>query len=246
MTRTAVAPPLRARRVVVGCAAALATVLGLTACSGSSDARPTDQLDIAVIGDSFTEGTPLGGEGDTNWTVVLSSLLDTAGIAHSISVEASSGSGYVSPGIRNLTFAQMSELAIKPGTDLVIVFGSVNDAGEDEAAYASAVRASLESMRKRAGSATLLVVGPAWVDARIPAEVARMEEVLRVESLRVDADFVNPLDQRWFFDPNRSNVVGLISTDGLHPTDVGHAYLAERMADLVRQEIRDRAVVTVP
>lgn len=224
----------------------LAAAIGLAACSDSSGAQTTEQLDIAVIGDSFTEGTPLGGEGPSNWTAVLGSLLDTAGIAHSISVEASSGSGYVAPGIRNLTFAQLAELAIKPGTDLVIVFGSVNDAAEDEASYASTVRSSLETIRKRAGSATMLVVGPAWVDARIPAEIVRMEEVLRVESLRVEADFVNPLDQRWFFDPNRSNVVGLISTDGLHPTDDGHAYLAERMADLVTQEIRERAIVTVP
>lgn len=225
---------------------ALAAAAIAGACSGSSGTAAPEQIDIAIIGDSFTEGTPFGGEGDANWTKVLDSLLDDSGVPHSLRVEASSGSGYSLGGVRNLTFAQMAELAIAPGTDLVIVFGSVNDAGTPETTYTADVRSTLEAIRKRAGSATVLVVGPAWVDARIPPEIARIEEVLRVESLRVAADFVNPLDERWFFDPGRSSAVGLISTDGLHPTDDGHAYLAERMAEKVRLEIRKQSAETAP
>lgn len=227
-------------------AVALGAAVFAAACSNDPGGAVTERIDIAIIGDSFTEGTPLGGEGESNWTRVLSTRLDGAGVVHSLRAEASSGSGYSSPGVRNLTFAQLAELAITPETDLVIVFGSVNDAGTPEGRFSTDVRTTLEAIRKRAGSATLLVVGPAWVDARIPPEIVRIEEVLRMEALRVDAEFVNPLKERWFFDPNRSSAVGLISTDGLHPTDDGHEYLAERMAEKVRLEIRNQMADTVP
>ena len=220
--------------------------LALSGCSDSTADATADPIDIAIVGDSFTSGTPLGGEDDANWTQVLDTLLDSTEVPHTVSVESGNGSGYSSPGVRGLTFAQMADTVIESETDLVIVFGSVNDAGEPEESYAADVAATLAGIRERVPSATLLVVGPAWVDARIPPEVERLEEVLRVESLRAEADFVNPLEKRWFFDPNRSNVVGLISTDGLHPTDAGHRYLAERMAELVILELRTRAADAAP
>jgi hypothetical protein len=222
-------------------AGSIAAVLALSGCSDSSAGAAADPIDIAIVGDSFTSGTPLGGEGDANWTRVLDTLLDSTEVPHTVSAESGNGSGYSSPGVRGLTFAQMAATVIDPDTDLVIVFGSVNDAGEPEESYAADVAATLATIRKRVPSATVIVVGPAWVDARIPPEVEQLEEVLRAASLRAEVDFVNPLEKRWFFDPNRSNVVGLISTDGLHPTDAGHRYLAERMADLVNLELRARA-----
>lgn len=227
-------------------AGSIAAVVALSGCSDSSAGAGADPIDIAIVGDSFTSGTPLGGEGDANWTRVLDTLLNSTEIPHTVSVESGNGSGYSSPGVRGLTFAQMAEAVIEPDTDLVIMFGSVNDAGEPEESYAADVAATLAAIRRRVPSATVLVVGPAWVDARIPPEVERLEEVLRTESLRAEVDFVNPLEKRWFFDPNRSNVVGLISTDGLHPTDAGHRYLAERMADLVNLELRARAANATP
>ncbi len=42
------------------------------------------------------------------------------------------------------------------------------------------------------------------------------------------ATFVDPIAARWFVDRP-----GLIGADGVHPTDAGHAYMAEKLAPLI-------------
>jgi lysophospholipase L1-like esterase len=46
------------------------------------------------------------------------------------------------------------------------------------------------------------------------------------------ARFVDPLAERWFV--GRPD---LIAVDGVHPTDTGHRYLAERIAGLIAAEL---------
>ena len=44
--------------------------------------------------------------------------------------------------------------------------------------------------------------------------------------------FVDPLAEGWFV--GRPDLIG---ADGVHPNDAGHAYLAEKIAPLIRSQL---------
>ncbi|MGA7055683.1 MAG: SGNH/GDSL hydrolase family protein, partial [Mycobacterium sp.] len=46
--------------------------------------------------------------------------------------------------------------------------------------------------------------------------------------------FVDPIGDRWFVD--RPDLIG---ADGVHPTDAGHAYLAAKIAPLIRMQLSE-------
>ena len=49
------------------------------------------------------------------------------------------------------------------------------------------------------------------------------------------ATFVDPIAERWFVD--RPDLIG---RDGVHPTDAGHAYMADKIAPLIGAELPGR------
>ena len=100
--------------------------------------------------------------------------------------------------------------------------------GVDPQALAAKARDAFALARRMAPNARLLVIGPPWPTADVPGVVLQIRDVLNAQARSAGATFVDPLTARWFFDtPN------LIGTDGVHPTDLGHAYLAQldRSAD---------------
>ena len=52
--------------------------------------------------------------------------------------------------------------------------------------------------------------------------------ILGSEAHAVGAEFVDPIADRWFVD--RPDLIG---ADGVHPTDAGHAYMADKIVPLV-------------
>ena len=57
-------------------------------------------------------------------------------------------------------------------------------------------------------------------------------DILRDQARQVGATFVDPIAERWFFDNPE-----LIGADGIHPTDAGHAYMADKIAPLIGKEL---------
>ena len=187
---------------------------------------------IAVIGDSYTTGTNEGGQGPMGWTTLAWQDLADRGVKVVPDVEAEGGAGYVVRGNRGGVFRDLTTRAVKPDDSLIVFFGSRNDKDADPLAMAFMSRDTLALAHQMAPSAKILVVGPPWVNADVPPNLYRIRDVLRDSARDAGAEFFDPLDAGWFFD--RPDLIG---EDGIHPTDAGHGYLADRISPLIGKQL---------
>jgi lysophospholipase L1-like esterase len=187
---------------------------------------------VAVIGDSYTNGTDLGGRGPKSWTARAWRVLAQHGVPIAADVAAEGAAGYGVPGDHGSVFGDLTARAVKPDDALVVFFGSRNDQGVDPGLLADRAFADFDMARRIAPSARLLVIGPPWPTADVPDPVLQIRDVLNAAARGAGAAFVDPIAERWFFDRPE-----LIGPDGVHPNDAGHAYLAEKIAPLIRAQL---------
>ena len=186
---------------------------------------------VAVIGDSFTRGTEMGGfRAPQAWPRLVQELLTEQNIEISLAVGADRGSGYVKRGSKGTTFADQIPNVVDAQTRLVVVFGSLNDGSVLPDQLASAVRHTLLAAEDSAPCAKLLVIGPAWPNSNPPARILSTRDVVRSEALSVAGTFIDPISASWFVDRPE-----LIGPDGVHPTDAGHIFMAARLTPAIAQ-----------
>jgi lysophospholipase L1-like esterase len=116
-----------------------------------------------------------------------------------------------------------------------VFYGSRNDQGVDPAVYFGAALGALNVARRMAPSAPLLVIGPPWPTADVPASITLIRDVLAADAQSVGATFIDPIAERWFV--GRPELIG---PDGVHPTDAGHAFMADRIAPLIAAQLAGR------
>jgi lysophospholipase L1-like esterase len=187
---------------------------------------------VAVIGDSYTAGTDEGGLGSQSWTARALRRLAARGVRIVADVAAEGRSGYGVPGDHGSEFQDLTATAVKPDDALVVFFGSRNDQGVEPALLTQRARETFDLARQRAPTARFLVIGPPWPTADVPGTVLQIRDVLNVAARAAGAAFVDPIGDGWFVD--RSD---LISVDGVHPNDLGHAYLADKITPLIRMQL---------
>jgi lysophospholipase L1-like esterase len=187
---------------------------------------------IAVIGDSYTTGTDEGGLGPKAWTARAWRTLAHQGVQVAADVASEGRAGYGVRGSRGSLFGDLTARAVKPDDVLVVFFGSRNDQGVDPGLLAEMVHDSFDLARRTAPSARLLVIGPPWPTADVPGAVLLIRDVLNAAARASGATFVDPLADRWFV--GRPDLIG---GDGVHPTDAGHAYMADKIAPLIRAQL---------
>lgn len=180
-------------------------------------------LHVLVIGDSYTGGSDEGGVDAAGWPALVA---DQLGDGVSVGVAAEGASGYVSEGSSGHTFRDLIEAA-NGNYDVVVVFGSRNDdAPPDE--VQGAAEAAFAAAREKSPDAALLVIGPPWVDPDPPSSVLEASAAVQAAAKASNATWVDPLAEGWFDD--RPDLIG---SDGVHPTDEGHQY----MADLIEKRL---------
>ncbi|MGB0970697.1 MAG: Rv0518 family GDSL lipase [Mycobacterium sp.] len=187
---------------------------------------------IAVIGDSYTSGSDEGGAGTKGWPTRVWRSLAHQGIAVTPTVAAEPGAGYGTRGDRGSLFEDLTVRAVKPNDVLVVFFGSHNDLHVDLTRLSVVMYGTLRLARQIARSAKFLVIGPAWPTADPPLAIRRIRDVLSYQAKLAKANFVDPLAARWF-----GGTSDLISEDGIHPTDAGHAYMAQKLAPLIGAQL---------
>lgn len=199
----------------------------------SSPMPATPQQRVAVIGDSYTSGSPQGGNGDRRWTAIVTSQLRAHGIDVVARVGAEGGAGYVQGGRHTgEVFADKIAAAVRPNDTLVVFFGSRNDSRASAAQMARATCDTLRNAEIAAPAARLLVIGPPWVDANPPHYILQARDILRDRATELGAQFVDPIADGWFVD--RPDLIG---TDGVHPTDAGHEYMAQKIEPVIEQQL---------
>jgi lysophospholipase L1-like esterase len=225
-----------ARRItaVVSAVAVVAAVIGYSPTSSPYQLVNRGSVDnhVAVIGDSYTTGTDQGGRGPRSWTAQTWRMLAADGLKVDADVVAEGGAGYGIRGNRGNVFEDLTVKAVKRDDVLVVFFGSRNDQPVDKQMYPVMVGETFQIARRVAPSARFLVIGPPWPTANPPADVWALRDSLRNQAIAVGAVFVDPLVEGWFV--GRPDLIG---SDGVHPNDAGHAYLAAKIAPLIRNQL---------
>ncbi|MGK2901847.1 MAG: Rv0518 family GDSL lipase [Mycobacterium sp.] len=187
---------------------------------------------VAVVSDSYTTGTDLGGLGANGWPALAWKSLARRGRPVTADVAAEGRAGYGVRGDHGSTFGDLTARAVHPDDALVVFFGSRNDQPVDAVAVAGLARSAFELVRRKAPAAHLLVIGPPWPTADVPSRVAQIRDALARVAQVSGARFVDPIAEGWFVGRPE-----LIAADGVHPTDTGHRYLADRIAKLIAAEL---------
>ncbi|MDJ0319933.1 SGNH/GDSL hydrolase family protein [Pseudarthrobacter sp. PS3-L1] len=201
----------------------------LSHCSSAQDNSPASAHSIVIVGDSLSTG--YGTSAADAWPQLVNN--DAAFVrGHPVLRNtAQNGSGYVSVGEEESTFATEVAEAVSPTTRLVVFFGSENDIGfplSDVGAAASEAYANVKSL---APSARLLVIGPVSTTPDIDPELVAVRDQAREAALHAGAFFVDPIAEGWIMD----NSAELIGPDGDHPTVAGQIFLKDQMERLISE-----------
>ena len=198
---------------------------------------PSPAIQVAIIGDSYTRGSEMGGKGAQGWPTLAMAELSRRGVNIEPAVGADFGSGYVKRGAKGTVFADQIPMVVKRDDRLVVLFGSLNDGSVPRPELSEPVQRTLAETRVAAPQARLLVIGPPWVGADPPSKVLGVRDVVKCQAEAFGATFVDPIAEGWFVDHPE-----LIGSDGVHPTDAGHQYLADKIAPLIAQQLQPPTV----
>ncbi|WP_146363578.1 SGNH/GDSL hydrolase family protein [Arthrobacter yangruifuii] len=240
--------------LVLAMAAGLVSAYALTQSTGTSradDPRPSSTstgvspgagpavadsvVKIDVLGDSYTAGSVEGGRGAANWTRLVGTRFTDRGDTVELNVMAQPGSGYIARGNAGLHFREIVTLRLREDADVVLVFGSRNDGVQTDDAMYTAAKSLYADIRDRAPSARIIAVGPAWGEESAPDFIRANNEAMARAASEEDVRYVDAIAAGWF----AGDSTGLISEDGIHPTDAGHDYLAGKIFPLLADAMRE-------
>jgi lysophospholipase L1-like esterase len=244
MPRTRIRHAVEGRTVQVAVVRVAPLVISLTLAVGIVSQRPvltrpyqtaalgTPIEHVAVVGDSYTTGTDEGGRGSNAWTTRTWLALAYQGVQVVPDVASEARAGYVVRGDHGSVFEDLTGRAVHPDDALVVFFGSRNDQGVDPMQMAGMAHNTFDMARRIAPSSKLLVIGPPWPTADPPFDVLYVRDTLNSQADWAGATFVDPIREGWFV--GRPDLIG---PDGVHPNDAGHAYMAEKIAPLIRAQL---------
>lgn len=106
---------------------------------------------IAVIGDSYTSGSDVGGNGAQSWPTLAWKLLAQRGLDVEADVAAEGGAGYGHPGDRGRVFEDLTAQAVQRSDALVVFFGSRNDQPVDPQKFPALAADTFQLARFAAG-----------------------------------------------------------------------------------------------
>ncbi|MDT5016697.1 MAG: hypothetical protein QOD39_2857 [Mycobacterium sp.] len=187
---------------------------------------------IAVIGDSYTTGGAQGGQGPKAWTIRAWQEIARDRMPVTADVNAEGGAGYGTRGSHGSVFEDLATAVVKPDDALVVFFGSRNDQNVDPTQLSILAYGTFQLARQMAPRATFLVIGPPWPTANPPDAVLRIRDALHYQAGLAGAVWVDPIAERWFVGHPE-----LIGADGIHPTDAGHEYMADKIAPLIESRL---------
>lgn len=175
-----------------------------------------DFTNVLFIGDSYTGGS------DMNVGPEWPELVGRQASDWLVQKDGVGGSGFIAAGqSRPIPTRLDGTLAMYRGLDLVVVAAGINDVGlRPTRVIARAVEDVLERIQAETDAKVVLVspfapTGPSQGTLDLAAAEKSIAEDMGVEFIDVSQLFVG-----------NTNMIG---SDGIHPTDEGHAYIAEQV-----------------
>ena len=203
-----------------------------------SPANPLGRRCI-VLGDSYTEGL----------LCYAQRLADLMG--WEVRSSGVGGTGYLNPGpAGRVKFRdRVQNDVIDQNPDIVIVAGGINDGSYPPAAVETEAQALYNTIVTNLPSARLVVIGPWWPRGNPPQFILDTRDAIKAAAASLALDFIDPILSTNTQQTNVGWITGTgnvaspagdgnadyyISSDGTHPTDLGHQYLATRVAAALR------------
>lgn len=191
----------------------------------------TNRVRVVVVGDSYTSGSAEGGKGSNAWPMLVEQRLKADDLNVSIAPFGLGGSGYLATGSSGKTFGDAAETNVAETTDVVVVFGSLNDGGQNPSEVRAAATDLYAMVADRAPDAQLIIVGPTAPHGELTASAENTYQAVMAAAEATDATVIDPISEEWFFDG------GLIGSDGVHPVDEGHDFMADKLAPVIREAV---------
>lgn len=126
---------------------------------------PEQPHSLAVIGDSYSSGTAMGGNGEANWAVQLAGV-NNVKYDGGAAVE---GSGYLVHPAGGKTFAEQIPSVLRQHPDWLIMWGAFDDlaaakpVGDIETAFRQTLTTLMSKIKQQHLSTHVVVVGPVWL-----------------------------------------------------------------------------------
>lgn len=192
---------------------------------------------IAVMGDSFVEGTG----GNAHFTGFPSHMAARLG-TQNVVASGWGGTGYLNPGSGRAKFRdRLTTDIVNRAPEIVVVAGGIND-------YATYTKAQIQTeagllfaaIRSGLPNARLVVVSPWWPRSSPPSTLTDARDAISTEAAATGAEFVDAISETWITGTGHANSqVGdgnadyFISSDTTHPSQQGHYYLGRRLAEAI-------------
>ncbi|WP_354215798.1 SGNH/GDSL hydrolase family protein [Arthrobacter sp. UYCo732] len=182
---------------------------------------------VVVIGDSLSTG--YGTSPAEAWPRRLGQELQSGQQPVEIINAATNGAGYIAAGEEGVTFGSQTAASVNASTDVVVFFGSDNDAGQDPVELKAAVADALSESKTLAPHAARIVIGPLTGFDSAAADVGVILEQERSAALDAGAEFVDPVMEQWIAGPDSP----LLGPDGEHPSSQGEQFLKDRIQGIL-------------
>jgi lysophospholipase L1-like esterase len=218
----------------VGLVSALLTCLILLASGGASRARaagilPTEApVHAAFLGDSYTFG--VGATQPTDGYAYLVSRAED----WTSRVVGLPGSGYVRVAIRddkNIAAGLSAVIAAQP--QVVIVASGHNDAmpNVDYKETEAAALRDLRELRTALPNATIVVVGPIWLNGYPDKKALYVRNAIHMAQQRIPGTlWIDPITQHWFtgsYTKRTGDDATMINFAAGHPNNLGYEHIAK-------------------
>jgi acyl-CoA thioesterase-1 len=170
---------------------------------------------VVTIGDSILMGHGLGS--NESWVAQLA-LQDNFDLVNL----ASDGSGFVTAGDNNDTFADQIMVAIDLKANDVILSGSSNDLGQSDPAVEAAIDAAVIELHSALPNARVIAVSGIWGDTAVPKQMRTINKAVESAVTAVGGTYLRigqPLSGR----------IALMQDDDVHPTATGQTLIAQRV-----------------
>lgn len=178
---------------------------------------------LVAVGNSFVGGSAMDSGTARRWPGLVAARLGMR-----LDVISAGSSGYSNPGDAGLTYRDLVR-EIPSDADVVVIMGSDDDAPYPPDEIEREARVALGEAIVRVPHAQIIVTSTPWVEKDPDAGIENTRDAVRAAASELGLEYIDGLGS-WLV----TGPPGQIGADGLHPTDLGHARLADALVGPVR------------